>query len=302
MGITQLLEWMVDENISGTIINLNRDIKDATSKSSGGVIAYRDPLIANQITSPDQLPLTQCIEDGVSAGGGCAPPDYLPKSFTSNTLDTVSIPTLLHRNRLIHISIQLVLALLVHSLQTFYFTKLNFKLSILSTTTKTTTSTITTMSSSKLSFTRLLGIDMIVSYLYRDTMTEIKNKLKNDKRQLYSYLDRMEYVEAMVDYLLEIPWIVLSVVFIILWISFRIYLENVPIHSITGVWSSKDTFYPIIYISWLCSLLNLNSTTTTKTGSTKSTSTNLEFNISSTKTILTSTTTTTTLSNHNKSD
>ncbi|KAF2073633.1 hypothetical protein CYY_005052 [Polysphondylium violaceum] len=77
-----------------------------------------------------------------------------------------------------------------------------------------------------------------------------KNNNSNTTNNNNSSISYFIYVESTIDQLLETPFTFLMIILLFSWILFRLYLENVPIHSLTGKWSIDQQISPIYFISF----------------------------------------------------
>ncbi|KYQ99802.1 hypothetical protein DLAC_03750 [Tieghemostelium lacteum] len=148
-----------------------------------------------------------------------------------NSKNIVELPLSMSKNKIISVTIQLVLVVLIFYLQIFIVMKYQRYL-------------ISSLSlQSQKRFT-------LINRKYIDILDNIKRLFKIDQKKLLAYLQD-EFNCMLIDNLMEVPWIFGSVTLVISWISVRLYLENTQIHAIAGKWSIEHIFYPIHLLAWI---------------------------------------------------
>ncbi|KAN0011857.1 hypothetical protein ACTFIU_007428 [Dictyostelium citrinum] len=81
--------------------------------------------------------------------------------------------------------------------------------------------------------------------------TDIINK-DNNNNNIRKYILKFQndYIDTVIERMLEIPWITILVFLLISWLSIRLYLDHFEIHQLTGIWSIDKVLYNITYVTF----------------------------------------------------
>ncbi|EGC32624.1 hypothetical protein DICPUDRAFT_81556 [Dictyostelium purpureum] len=177
--------------------------------------------------------------------------------------DYISIETKLNKNKFLNLSVQIIITLFIYYFQTLYYWI--FQLIILN---KTSLSDKHTNNTNKL-FNIITPLNLIINH-YNKSFSIINDKNyslsnsnnnnnKNNPNNIKKYIFKFqnEYIEPMVERMLDLPWITILLILLISWLSIRMYLENVPIHSLSGKWSLENILESITYCTIGCFISSL---------------------------------------------